>query len=71
MAFVGLWLICGLISAAIGSGKGEGCTGFLVGAVLGPFGILIAILSTGNRIPCPHCRELMHRDASVCPRCQR
>jgi predicted amidophosphoribosyltransferase len=28
-------------------------------------------LSKGNRKTCPHCRELIHKDATVYPHCQR
>jgi ribosomal protein L37AE/L43A len=44
---------------------------FIVGVLLGPFGILIALFSQGNRKTCPHCRELIHKDATVCSHCQR
>lgn len=65
-----LWLLCGVAAAMIGSQKGMGGQGFLLGFLLGPFGILFALLSTGNRKTCPQCRELIHKDAEVCPRCK-
>lgn len=71
MEWVGLWILCGIIAAMIGSKKGEGCLAFILGVILGPFGILIALFSTGNRIQCPYCKELIHKDANVCPHCQR
>jgi len=55
----------------IGSKKGEGVSAFLLGLLFGPFGILLALFSKGNRITCPHCRELVHKDATVCPNCQK
>ena len=55
----------------IGSRKGEGCAAFIFGVLLGPFGIVFAIFSKGNRKACPFCKELVHRDAIVCPHCQR
>lgn len=69
--FLVLWLACGVIAAMIGSRKGEGCGGFIVGILLGPFGIVAALMSSGNRRACPHCREMIHKQASVCPRCQK
>lgn len=70
MEWVLLWLLCGLIAAAIGSSKGEAGTGFFVGVIFGPFGILFALLSAGNRRPCPACQEKVHRKATVCPHCR-
>ena len=44
---------------------------FVIGVLFGPFGILFSLLSSGNRVTCPNCREKIHREATVCPRCQR
>lgn len=71
MEWVIIWLLCGLIAAAIGAKKGEGCLGFFIGILFGPFGILFALLSAGNRIKCPYCHESMNKKATVCPHCQR
>jgi hypothetical protein len=60
MIFVFLWILCGVAAAMIGNQKGEGCSAFFIGVIFGPFGILFALLSSGNRKACP-----------VCPRCQR
>lgn len=57
MPWVMLWLLCGDAAGAIGSSKGEGILSFIVGVVFGPFGILFASMSSGNRRPCPFCRE--------------
>lgn len=65
-----LWLIFPILGAWIGSKKGEAFMGFIVGLLFGPFGILFAILSSGNRTPCPACREKIHKNASVCPHCR-
>ncbi len=65
-----IWLLCGIGAAMIGTRKGEGCSAFVLGILLGPFGILFALLSKGNRVSCPHCRELMHKDATICPHCR-
>lgn len=71
MEWMILWLLCGVIAAVIGAKKGEGYLAFIVGLLLGPFGILAAIASKGRRKQCPFCKEYIHRDAIVCPRCQR
>lgn len=64
------WFICAVISAAIGSSKGETVSAFIMGIILGPLGILVALLSSGNRIPCPACREKIHKKAAICPHCR-
>lgn len=71
MEWIFLWMICGVIAAAIGARKGEAISGFFIGAIFGPFGVLFAILSSGNRLACPHCKEMVHKQAKVCPHCRR
>jgi hypothetical protein len=66
-----LWILCGVIAAIIGAKKGEGFLAFIVGILLGPFGILAAIASKGKRKQCQFCKELIHKDATVCSHCQR
>jgi len=66
-----LWILCGIVASMIGNKKGEGVLAFFFGLLLGPFGILIALFSKGNRKTCPFCKELMHKNATVCPHCQR
>lgn len=66
---------------------GGGGAGFALGFFLGWIGVLIAAIATPSRAyaapnraagspprsvrECPHCKEAMRRDASVCPHCQR
>jgi hypothetical protein len=74
-------VIFGVICAAIWSNKGgSGVSGFLIGLLLGLIGlIVVAVATPGGGVKakaaasreCPHCKELMRRDASVCPHCQR
>ena len=71
MEFIFIWLACGVIAAIIGNRKGEGCLGFIIGFQLGPLGIIIACFSKGNRKTCQYCKELIHKDAIVCPKCQK
>lgn len=46
--FIIIWVVCGLIGGAIGSGKNLGCAGFMLGVLLGPVGIIV-IAVMGNR----------------------
>lgn len=71
MDWVLLWLLCGFIAMVIGSRKGEGCGAFLLGCIFGPFGIVFALMSRGDRKQCGFCREWIDPRAMVCPRCQR
>lgn len=71
MEFALLWLLCGFVAMAIGHGKGEGCGAFILGCLLGPFGILAAIVSKGDRKQCPWCRQWIDPEALVCHHCQR
>lgn len=75
-----VWLICAAIGASLWRGKGgDGGDGFIVGLFFGPIGLLfLAILTPKAAMTqrettreCPHCKEAMKRDASVCPHCQR
>lgn len=63
--------LCGILGGAVGSRKGRLILGFIFGFLAGPIGIGIILLLKGNRIACPHCLERIHKDASICPHCQR
>lgn len=63
-------MLCAIVAALIGARKGEGFLAFILGLLLGPIGILIALVSKGNRRPCPWCKETVHKEAVVCPRCR-
>lgn len=43
---------------------------FLCGIIAVIIKILIALFSRANRKRCPYCKELIYRDATVCPHCQ-
>ena len=62
-------ILCGIICSLIGSKKGEGVSGFIVGCLLGPLGIIIALFTKGNRIKCSSCKELINQDVTKCPKC--
>lgn len=80
--YVLIWLVFGVVSSIIASNKGNsGCGGFLLGVLLGPIGLLIALFSSGNENStnqsknytrrCPYCAELVHHQAIVCKHCGR
>lgn len=65
---VTLWLLMGLVSAVIAQSRGaSGCRYFLVGFLLGPFGILEAV-TTGRK--CPECAKRISSEARSCPYCR-
>jgi hypothetical protein len=73
-----VWLLSGLAAALIWSSKGGSVgAGFLIGLVLGALGLIVVLVATPSgrqsawRRECPHCKEPMRRDASVCPHCRR
>jgi hypothetical protein len=70
MEFIIIWFLCGVAAAVIGSRKGAGCSGFFLGLLFGPFGIIIALAMKGDRIRCPLCKELIHKKAVICPHCR-
>lgn len=69
-----LWIVPVFVGHAIGKSKGR--AGLLYGLFLGWLGVIIvAILppvrSSATHRECPHCKETMRIDATVCPHCQR
>ncbi len=85
MEFLVIWLVCGIIAAVIAMNKGRsGCGWFLVGVLLGPLGIILALvvsedktevekrnMQSGEMKKCPFCAELVLKEAVVCKHCGR
>jgi len=70
--FLGIWFLCGIIASAIYSRKGRsGCVGLLGGFLLGPIGVILALVAGSGLPKCPYCAERIQPDAIVCPHCQR
>lgn len=78
-----IWILFGIAAAMIMSNKGRsGCGGFALGFLLGPFGLIIALvlqkdhkeleskaLTSGDMRKCPQCAELIRREARKCRFC--
>ena len=78
-----LWVAFGIIAGVIASNKGRsGCGGFAIGFLLGPFGIIWALLmktdqakvdekavKSGEMKKCPACAELVRAEATKCRYC--
>lgn len=58
----------GVSSAFVAKNKGEkSLRWFVIGFLLGPFGLLISLLACGQR--CPECDKLISKNARVCAGC--
>ena len=81
LVFILFWIVCGIASAVIASSKGrDGGAWALLGFILGPIGVLMAIGVTSQRpgeLPpsasdlrkCPACAEQIRREAVKCRFC--
>lgn len=77
------WAVCGFAGGSVTRAKGRGgAPGYLLGFLLGPVGLLIAVilprneggieaaaLEAGDRRRCPSCAELVRREAVKCRFC--
>lgn len=78
-----IWFLFGIAAAAVMSNKGRsGCGGFALGFLLGPIGLIIALVlqkdhktlenkavSSGEMRKCPQCAELIRWEAKKCRFC--
>lgn len=78
-----IWLLFGAAGGMILSNKGRsGCGGFALGFLLGPIGLVIALvmqtdhkqlerqsLQAGDMRKCPSCAELVRAEAQKCRFC--
>jgi hypothetical protein len=82
--FIVWLLVWGLLGAAVARERsGETIGGFVLGAFLGPIGILIAYVHRGSQrnvdkqkarlglVQCTHCAEFIRPEAKVCRFCSR
>jgi hypothetical protein len=83
MVLLIIWLLFGVAGGMILSNKGRsGCGGFALGFLLGPIGLVIALvmgtdhkelehrsLRTGDTRKCPSCAEVVRVEARKCRFC--
>lgn len=66
---IGGALFFGAVGYVVGNGKRQGTAGALLGALLGPIGVLAAFFIP-HRKKCPHCFHGVDPRARICPHCR-
>ena len=70
MELVVIWIISGFIASYIHKNRGRsGIVSFLAGFLLGPIGIVLALVTLSNLPRCPYCAEHVRSEAIVCKHC--
>ena len=78
------WVVMAVVVAVIANSKGKDGFGWLIyGFIIWPIALVHILVSSATpesiekkaaaegRIPCPHCAELIKREAKLCPHCQQ
>ncbi|MDP3276886.1 MAG: hypothetical protein Q8Q09_16920 [Deltaproteobacteria bacterium] len=68
IAILFIWAISVAGSWYAGRMNRQPLVSLLMGIVLGPLGLILALMSEGT---CPHCKLTVPAEATVCPRCTR
>lgn len=68
-----VWPLWPLLGFVIGNRKGDALGSTLICLVLGPLGVVFALLSSGDgrNATCPHCHGRIPKRAKVCLHCAR
>jgi hypothetical protein len=80
MEYLIFWLLFGITAAIIANSKGRnGFRWFCIGALFGPFSLMVAALPSlklppgaptpETHVVCPDCAELIRKEARVCKHC--